>query len=80
VWDRFVSEQTKRLSLGDDEVEAGRSAMWMLRNEGIDIRVKQVAEGVSSEDGKTGAPSTLRGLKDLLEQMHSRQSHTGSQS
>ena len=39
-----MSEQTKRLSLGDDEVEAGRSAMWMLRNEGIDIRVKQVGK------------------------------------
>ena len=30
------------MSLGDDETEAGRRALWMLRNEGVDIRVKQV--------------------------------------
>ena len=41
-----MSEQSKRLSLGDDEVEAGRRAMWMLRSEGIDIRVKQVGSVV----------------------------------
>ena len=30
------------MSVGDDETEAGRRAMQMLRNEGVDIRVKQV--------------------------------------
>ena len=39
---RFVSEQLKRISLGDDKKEAGRRAMWTLRSEGIDIRVTQV--------------------------------------
>ena len=42
--DRFVAEQTKSLSLGDDEAEAGRRALWTLRSEGIDIRVKQVRD------------------------------------
>ena len=32
----------KRQSLGDEEVEAGRRALWMLRSEGVDIRIKQV--------------------------------------
>ena len=30
------------MSLGDDEKEAGRRALWILRSEGIDIRLKEV--------------------------------------
>lgn len=41
---RFVSEQMQRMSVGDDETEAGRRALWVLRNKGVDIRVKQVCE------------------------------------
>ena len=38
---RFVSEQMRRISMGEDEMEAGRQALWLLRDEGIDIRVTQ---------------------------------------
>ena len=40
---RFVSEQMKRLSAGDDEAEAARKAQWELRNQGIDIRIRPVS-------------------------------------
>ena len=28
--------------MGEDETEAGRQALWLLRNKSIDIRVKDV--------------------------------------
>ena len=55
---RFVAEQRKRVAAGDDEVEAGRRALWVLRSEGIDIRVKQVWSTIphpdTSETEKSG--------------------------
>ena len=38
-----MSEQVHRLSEGEDKAEAARGALWKLRSEGVDIRVKQVS-------------------------------------